>query len=441
MKPLRQLALAGLFILITAPTAPAQEVFGLREQFPSGYVYDVSSRVDLSGSVTLPAEKGKAPRTLAITGKSALDYQERILALAADGQVHKTIRLYRRMDFERKVGPQQEQTALRPAVRRLVILRHKQAEVPFSPDGPLTWNEIDLVRTDVFTPALSGLLPARPVRLGERWNASTEAVLELTDMSRLDSGGLTCELKEISSVSGRRLARVAFRGTVRGPGEDGPTQHELDGYLFFDLTSQHISYLWLRGRQNLLDEAGKVAGKIEGSMVLTRRPVPPAPELADAALRGLNLEPNADNTRLLYENSTLGVRFLYPRRWHVAGVRGRQLVADDGRGNGLLLTIEPPARLPTAAGFLQESRTYLEKQKAKIIRIQTPHLVQRTPTTVEQFSLEMEMAGQRAWLDYYVVRDAVGGATVAARLLPADAAVVSPEVRRIVESLRVVRKQ
>ena len=29
------------------------------------------------------------------------------------------------------------------------------------------------------------------------------------------------------------------------------------------------------------------------------------------------LEPNADNTLLLYDNPELGIRFLYPRRWHV----------------------------------------------------------------------------------------------------------------------------
>ena len=57
------------------------------------------------------------------------------------------------IDLDRTVGDKPQEATLRPSVRRLVILRTGHREVPFSPDGPLTWAEIDLVRTDVFTPA------------------------------------------------------------------------------------------------------------------------------------------------------------------------------------------------------------------------------------------------------------------------------------------------
>jgi hypothetical protein len=434
-------ALVGLAALAAAGPAGAQEAVRLREQFFPGYVYEVSSRVELSGTLSLPPEKGQAGRTLPVTGKSALDYEERVLTVAGGGPVQKSIRLYRRMEFERKVGGQEERTALRPEVRRLVLLRHNQVEVPFSPDGPLTWGEIDQIRTDVFTPALAGLLPDRPVRPGDRWNATAGAVQELTDMERIDEGGLACELKELTVSAGRRLARVSFRGTVRGQGEDGPTRHELDGYLFFDLGSRHLSYLWVRGVQSLLDKEGKVAGRVEGNFVLTRRPVAASAALADAALRGLALEPGPDNTLLLYDNPQLGVRFLYPRRWHVAGVHGRQLALDEPRGSGLLLTVEAPARLPTGGQYLQESRTYLQQQKATVLRVEPVRLLQAGPPAVEQFALDLQLGGGRARMEYFVVRDAGGGVVVAARLQPADLAAVQPEVRRIVQSLRITRKQ
>src|SRR5207302_9654634 len=63
--------------------------------------------------------------------------------------------LFRSIEFQRNIGDREQQQTIRPAVRRLVLLRHNNTEVPFSPDGPLTWGEIDLVRTDVFTPALA----------------------------------------------------------------------------------------------------------------------------------------------------------------------------------------------------------------------------------------------------------------------------------------------
>lgn len=420
--------------------ASAQEVVRLQEAFPVGYAYEVSSRVELSGNLTVPADGKEPARSLTVQGKSALDYQERVLQSTA-GQVVRTLRWYRRLEFQRQVGAQQEQLALRPEVRRLVILRRQHLEVPFSPDGPLTWNEIDFIRTDVFTPALTGLLPAQAVAVGARWPAQAAAVQELTDLNRLESGQVECELAEVVSLSGRRLARVNFRGRVRGLGEDGPTQHELDGYLFFDLSGQFLSYLSLRGTQALLGAGDKVLGQVSGQLVLSRRPAAPVAELSDAALRGLSLEPTADNTLLLYEEPLLGVRFEYPRHWRIVRVQGRQLVLENQRGSGLLLTVEPLSRLPGGAQFLQEARTYLEQQRAQLLRVESPQVVHTGSPTVEHFAFVIAQQGQQAYLDYYVVRDQQAGATVAARFPLAEAQAAAAEVRRLVLSLRWQRKR
>ena len=236
-----------------------------------------------------------------------------------------------------------------------MILRHKQLEVPFSPDGPLTWGEIDLVRTDVFTPALAGLLPDRAVRVGDRWNATPAALQELTDLETIDDGGLECTLAQFTTLANRRHARLDFRGTVRGVGEDGANRQQLEGTLLFDQESNHISYLSMRGVQTLLDKDGRAAGQVEGTFVLTRQPRM-SPDLRDEIVGSLRVEPNDDNTLLLFEDEDLGVRLLYPRRWHVAGVRGKQVALDEKQGSGLLLTLEPLARVPTGQQFLDESR-------------------------------------------------------------------------------------
>src|SRR5260370_935257 len=78
------------------------------------------------------------------------------------------------MDFEKTLADRPAEGSLRPAGRRLVVMRQSGTKAPFSPDGPLTWGEIDLVRTDVFTPALAGLLPDPEVRGGDRWNVSPD---------------------------------------------------------------------------------------------------------------------------------------------------------------------------------------------------------------------------------------------------------------------------
>jgi hypothetical protein len=321
-------------------------------------------------------------------------------------------------------------------VRRIVEVRMNNTEVPFSPDGPLTWGEIDLLRTDVFTPALLGLLPEREVRVGDRWKASLDAVRELTDFEHVDEGGLDCRLERIVIVDQRRQARVSMMGTVRGTNEDGQARQQLDGFVTFDLDGGYLSGLTLNGKHTLLN-AGKEVGKVEGRFVMTRQPNPRAPELSDESLRGVTLEPNNSNTRLMYENEDLKVSFLYPRRWRVSGVQGRQITLDsaDG-GNGLLMTIDPPQRVPTGQQFLAETGAWLEKQKAKIGRVVPPQRIQDAPLSVERFVIEAEMAGQKFVMDYCIARQAAGGATIAARLQPANVAAVQREVEEIARSVR-----
>jgi len=171
-------ALTWVVCLLAFPVAArAGEALRLQEVFPAGYQYHVSCRVELAGNLTLPAAKNQtATKSLPVTGSSAIEYDERVLAADTGGPVERTLRLYRRIDFRRKIGDRPQESTIRPAVRRLVLLRHKNQEVPFSPDGPLMWAEIDLVRTDVFTPALAGLLPDKDVKSGEGCPAGKAAI-------------------------------------------------------------------------------------------------------------------------------------------------------------------------------------------------------------------------------------------------------------------------
>ncbi|MGH7221692.1 MAG: hypothetical protein ACRELF_00525, partial [Gemmataceae bacterium] len=405
-----------LSCLACATSLAAEDAISLRERFPSGYEYHVRTRVDLSGTLTLPAEKGKpAPKPLSVRGSSAIEYDERILDVGQDNDVRKTVRLCRRTDFRRTIGDRPQENSLRPEVRRLILLRQKNKEVPFSPDGPLMWGEIDLIRTDVFTPALAGLLPGHAVRRGDRWSATQSAIQELTDQDRIEEGSLECRLEQLTTVEKRRHARISFHGAIRGANEDGPNRQELDGYFYFDLQSNHLSYLYLQGKHVMLDKDGKEVGRVEGRFVLTRQANTRSPDLSDTALKEVATEPNADNTLLLYDNRELGVRFLYPRRWHVASVRGSQVTLDSADGSGVLVTLDPLTRAPTGARFLAESREWLGKQQARLLRVEAPRTLRASPI-LEHFAMDAEMGKQKIVMDYYVTRQNNGGATLAARL-------------------------
>lgn len=431
----------GVAVVLLLPSlSSAEEPIRLHESFPTDYQYHVSSRVKLDGSLTLPPDKGQGVgKTLRMAGTSTIEYDEKVLSRDSTGAVQKTARVYNRLEVNRTVGDQPQTSSLRPGVRRQVLLRHGTKEVPFSPDGPLLWSEIDLVRTDVFTPALVGLLPDHPIRPGDRWAAALVAVAELTDFEKVEEGGLQCQFEEVTLLDRRRQARVSFSGSVRGVNEDGPTRQQLDGSFYFDLESNHLSYLSLEGMHFILDKEGKVAGTLKGQFVLTRQANAHSAELTSDRLAGVLLDPTDATTQLLYENVELGVRFLYPRRWRVASVRGRQIAVDDAEGSGFLLTVEPPELVPTGAHFLTESRDWLQKQQARIIHVEPLRQLQGPPRIIEQFAIAVDLNGQRVLMDYFVSRQTAAGATVAARLVTPDAATRQTEVTRIVASLQLSR--
>lgn len=411
----------------------------LNESFPPGYCYSVRVAVQLSGQLTVPVQPDKTQQ-LALSGESTIEYDERILPVAAKQTGMRTLRQYRTVEFSRKVGDTIQQASIRPEVRRLVILRQRQTEVPFSPDGPLTWGELDLVRTDVFTPALVGLLPDEPARPGDRWTATQEAMLELTDLEKIEKGKLICEFLGTIAPGGRQHAHIQFAGVLEGVNEDGPSRQDLRGRLYFDLQSKHISYVSIDGIHTLLDPNGKEVGSVRGQFTLTRQANVRPVALADEQLRSLELEPTTQNTRLLYDNPELGIRFVYPRRWRVGMVRNQQIALEEPGGSSLLITVERPDRVPTPAAYLSESEAFL-KQHGKITARTAPRRLRPAPQEIDSFSLDVDWSGRQLCLDYYVVRSPDVAATVAAQLVKDQIATVRPEVEQIARSIAAAAKK
>ena len=429
---------AVAFQFAPLPAQAGDEALVLREVFSDGYTYRVSCSTDFSGTLQVPSGDLKNPKTkpLKVSGASSIEYDERVLEASSGGPVGKTLRLYRRIDFQRKVERETQKSTIRPEARRMVVLHQNQVKVAFSLEGPLTWEELDLIRTDVFTPELAGLLPDHPVRVGDHWTASSGAVKELTDMEQVEEGKIDCWFDEVTEISHRRQARIGFKGSVRGINQDGSNRQPLDGYILFDLTSKHISYLSLRGGLAFLERDGTNRGGIEGRFVLTRQANVDAPELTDSAVRGKRLDPNEDNSQLLYHNPELGLRLSYPRRWHVNAVSGWQVTLDESRGgSGLLITVEPLQRVPSGNEFLAQTKTELMRRGLKIIREERARRLQDAPREIEQFSLYVEEKGREFVMSYFVARQAEGGITLAARLPARDQAALERDVLNIVRSV------
>jgi hypothetical protein len=424
-------------LLAAAAFAPADESVRLVDKSGPGSQFRVVTESTISGELLAPVAKDKPPERIKISGKSSIDYVERVLPVDAKDADFKSLRVYETIAFRKTAGDRTDATTLRPEVRRLVFMKKGPAKVPFSPDGPLLWGEIELLRTDMVVPALGGLLPDKPVAPGDTWKASTAAVTELTDLEKLDSGELICTLDRVIASGPRKVAQVSFAGTLTGVNEDGPTRQKLSGKLQVDLTAQCITFLKVDGEHDLLDADRKNAGRITGTFELTRTPAPRHPALAEAVINGLDLNPSAENTKLLYHTPEGGVRFVHPRNWRVVRTTGRQITLDESEGAGLLITLDTADGVPSAARYLREALKELHDRGAKVLDRTAPG---RVADGVERFTIDAQFGTEKVLMVYFVVRQEKGAATLAARVPDRFRDVRLKELDGLVRSFAVVRR-
>jgi hypothetical protein len=430
---------AVVLLLIYAGSAFAQS-YTLAESFDTKSAYRVELRANISGVVTLPGVNDKPSALVNMTGKSQIVYDERPLA-DEDATTRKTVRAYRVVEFTRKFGDTEQKATIREPVRRMIVLRSEQGKkAPFSPEGALTYSEIDVVKNDLFSPTLvAGLLPKGDVKVGDTWKASNAAIMDLTDLDTIEDGELKLELTNVVTVNNRQQAKIAMTGSVRGTNEDGPNRQKIEGTIYFDIDRKRLSYMKLSGTHELLNKDGKSTGKIEGTFVMAREEANQTQLISEDALKGIDLKPSEENSMLLFDNPDLGISFKYPRRWRVGVVQGRQITLEESQGGAILMTVCSAANTPSVKLFQEELRTILDKQKAKLEPFSATKLFSEKPK-MERFTTRVETTAGVAELDDTILSSADGGVTVAARLPEKMSKELRPDVDRVLKSLQITRK-
>jgi hypothetical protein len=355
----------------------------------------IRQRGSLSGSVATP--NGMVP----IKGEALVEYEERVLERAPTGEPLRTVRQYQKASLVREQAGQSGEGVLRPVLNPIVILRQGTTEVPFSPKGPMTLGEVDLLRTDVFVGALGGLLPPPGTAPGGSWKASDAAVRELTDLEMIQKGSIDCTF---TPQSGTTPARVSFRGSVEGPQEEGLARHEITGSLEPDGLGG-IRVLDMQASQLLLGPGGTERGRIAGRFALERTGLSQLPNLSDAALAGLKLTPDETNTRLQVEIAGAGLGFTMSRRWRVISQAEKQLRIALPGGAEVLMTLEGSDRLPGLGELVNEGKTQLQKENQKPGEPTNPVSREKTGVRFEYSALVAAKAdgSQDRWV-YGVVR-------------------------------------
>jgi hypothetical protein len=276
--------------------------------------------------------------------------------------------------------------------------------------------------------------------LGDSWQATNVAASELTGVDPIQSGKLQCVFKEVKPTNDGTVARIAFSGTLIGPTDQGPTRSAIEGFLHFDLDQELITHLVMNGRSEILDSSGRVVGNLEGRYELTRRPTIDDPQLADSALQGVELKPTQQSTALLFDGSTMGIQFLYPRNWELTTVTKNVVEFDEATGGNMRLSIDsdPP---PTADKLRADLMNWLKQQKATIKAsdgIETQALTDSM--SAERFNVRAEHQQKDKDWTYVIIRDGDRSVSIASNLLQERSEALGGDVLFVARSVKFVEK-
>jgi hypothetical protein len=210
---------------------------------------------------------------------------------------------------------QEGQTVQKPLLRsdrHLICLEIAALQVtPFCPQGPLNLDELELVSAPGNSLALDELLPAGPVAVGQKWQASDQVMGVLLDLEAVTANSVEIVLKEVTP----EIARLELEGRVEGTLYGAAHQIDLKAKCRFDRRTERIDWFAMRVKQT--QDVGLVERGMDVTVLVQIKIAPQeaSEPLADAALAGLPLRPTRALRMLQYESPAGGWRMLHDRSW------------------------------------------------------------------------------------------------------------------------------
>jgi hypothetical protein len=185
--------------------------------------------------------------------------------------------------------------------------------VVFSPAGPLTWSELELVQGVGDPLALPDLLPAIPVAVGDRWKVGDAAAKGVSGYDTITANQLEATLESADA----RQARIRLKGRIEGSAFGGTGVIGCEGFAFFDRDLARIHHLDLNRVETRQPGPVEAGLDLKSTLTVARHPALPAEALTDVALAGVSLDHGNESELLRMTAPGKKATLLADRDWHI----------------------------------------------------------------------------------------------------------------------------
>jgi len=268
--------------------------------------------VEVEGKLKVNPD-GKEVQHVPIKATAELVYVERALASSKAGSGGRAARHYAKAEAQIRLRETDLTNDLRPE-RRLIVLDAQAGEpAQFSPLGPLTREELELIEVPASGISLTALLPGKSIATGSSWKLSDQVVARLFNLEAVNQQTIECKLDSVKDG----LAIVSLEGTVTGAVGGVSSDLEVKGKLNFDLKKRAVTWLTLA-----IQEKRAIGHAQPGFEVVTRlrmvaAPCAAVPEVSNQALKELPTTAEGGQTLIELTSDKAGLQLVHDRRWGV----------------------------------------------------------------------------------------------------------------------------
>lgn len=307
----RKIGLVALgFLGAPAVDATASEV-DLTARPKANQTQQVATVIEVRGDLTFNTD-GQKVRRVPMEARAELRYGERFLAADKSGPAQRTLRHYSTAAADMRIQASEIHQSLRDE-RQLIVSDGRETATLFSPSGPLTREELELIDTPGSSACLDLLLPGKPIATGGKWSLTDGAVTRLLGLEAVGQQDVTATLTKIEDG----LAVIDLAGKVTGAVGGVSTEIDLQGKANFHLARQTISWLVLQYQEKRAVGHAQPGYDATIRVRVQTEPSADAGELSDAAVAKLKPNTDSSQTWLEFKAEKAGVEFFQDRRWRV----------------------------------------------------------------------------------------------------------------------------
>ena len=295
----------------------------LRESSTVGHQTRVTISMKAEGVLRPAATEGeKPPKPLSIKAESRVLAIEVPLVVGPGGSATRVARKVSQAASAINGEIRPLASELRPEVGLIVAEVKEGSVVAYSPGGPLTRSELELVEGDGDPLLWPSLLTGKAVEVGSRWAVDEAASRSLSGYDILATNRLEATVAALDAES----ATIILKGEIRGAARGGEGVMRLDGELTYDCKLNRVRRLSL-GRSEVRKPGPVEAGlDFKSTLVVDRADAEPLAELAETALAALPASPSPELLMLEYAPPGGVYSIRHDRAWHLFHDDARQAV-------------------------------------------------------------------------------------------------------------------